>query len=45
MGKQQDNGPITTQIDHKVDNLQASNSQGGFRLLSIGGYVIFDFFD
>merc|ERR1719427_1635151 len=31
------NGPITTQIDHKVDNLQASNSQGGFRLLSIGG--------
>jgi len=31
MGKQQDNGPITTQIDHKVDNLQASNSQGGFR--------------
>merc|ERR1719427_2068354 len=35
--EQQDNGPITTQIDHKVDNLQASNSQGGFRLLSIGG--------
>jgi len=30
MGKQ-DNGPITTQIDHKIDNPQASNSQGGFR--------------
>jgi len=30
MGKQ-DNGPITTQIDHKIDNSQASHSQGGFR--------------
>lgn len=32
MGKQ-DNGPITTQIDHKIDNSQASHSQGGFRLI------------